>query len=92
VLPGGKAVACDGLDRSGWDEAQLEVVRLDTGKRGVLVRGTRIGIYSGSGHLVYFRQGPDTLMAVPFDLERLQVGGSPAIILAERVRDTSEGG
>jgi serine/threonine-protein kinase len=79
------------LDRD-KGEVQLEVLRLDTEKRHVVVRGTRIGRYSSSGHLVYFHQGPDALMAVPFDLERLEVGSGPPITLAERVRDTSEGG
>src|SRR5205814_409795 len=48
--------------------------------------------YTASGHLVYSRNGTDTLMAAPFDLGRLQVGSSPPVTLTERVIDTSESG
>src|SRR5262249_4319437 len=68
------------------------LLNLGTGERRLLVQGARTGFYVASGHLVYFRQGPDTLMAMPFDLNRLQVTGGPAVTLVERVRDTSEGG
>src|SRR5262249_49722659 len=55
-------------------------------------QGARTGFYAASGHLVYYRQGPDTLMAVPFDLKRLQITSGPPLTLVERIRDTSDGG
>jgi len=92
VLPGGKALLLTVWTGPGWDENQLQLLNLATGERRLLVQGARSGLYVASGHLVYFRQGPDTLMVVPFDLNRLQITGGPPVTLVERVRDTSEGG
>src|SRR5262249_27572431 len=92
VLPGGRALLLTVWTGPVWDENQLQLLHLDTGERRVLVQGARTGFYVQSGHLVYFRQGPDALMAVPFDLKRLQVRGGPPVTLLERVRDTSDGG
>ncbi len=93
VLPGGKAVLFTVWTGPGWDETELHVLNLETKQRHVVIHGSRNGrFYPKSGHLVYFRDGTDALMAVPFDLNRLQVTGSPAVTLAEHARDTSEAG
>ena len=92
VLPGGKALLLTVWTGPGWDETNLQVLDLKSSVRRVVVRGTRNGYYVPSGHIVYFRQGTDTLMAMPFDLDSLQVADSPPVTLKERVRDTSEGG
>jgi serine/threonine-protein kinase len=92
VLPGGKALLLTVWTGPGWDETQLQLLDLKSGNRHLVVPGARTGYYAASGHLVYFRQGVDALMSVPFDLDRLQVGSGPPITLTERVRDTSEGG
>jgi hypothetical protein len=49
---------------------------LMTGKRKVLIEGAADARLVATGHLVYLRKG--TLMAVPFDLRRLEVTG-PAV-------------
>jgi serine/threonine-protein kinase len=92
VLPGGKALLLTVWTGPGWDENQLQVLNLATGERSLLVQGARMGLYASSGHVVYFRQGPDTLLAAPFDLSRLQITGGPPVTLVEHVRDTSESG
>jgi serine/threonine-protein kinase len=93
VLPGGKAVLFTVWTGPGWDETELHVLNLETKEQRLVVHGSRIGRFdSKSGHLVYFRQGTDTLMAVPFDLGRLQVTNDPPVTLAEHARDTSEAG
>jgi serine/threonine-protein kinase len=93
VLPGGKAVLFTVWTGPGWDETELHVLNLETKEQSLVVHGSRIGRFdSKSGHLVYFRQGTDTLMAVPFDLGRLKVTKDAPVTLAEHARDTSEAG
>ncbi len=93
VLPGARAVLFTVWTGPGWEETELQVVNLVTGERRSVVHGSRNGRYDQeSGHLVYYRQGTDSLLAAPFDLDRLQLAGGPPVALTPRVRDTSEGG
>jgi serine/threonine-protein kinase len=75
-LPGGKAV----LFNTGNSAADLQVAvqSLATGQRRNLVGGTRPR-YAASGHLIY-AQGT-TLMAVPFDPQRLEIKGTPVPVV-----------
>ena len=73
-LPGGKAVLFTVGTGASWDDAQIEVVQLDTGKRTKLIEGGSDGRYVPTRHLVFLRAG--FLMSVPFDLIRLAVTGS----------------
>ncbi len=79
LLPGGKAVLFTVGPEGGWAEAEIVVQRLDTGERRVLVQRGTDAHYLPTGHLVYLRQG--TLMAVPFDLARLEVSGTAVPVL-----------
>ena len=56
------------------DEAQVVVLDLETGRRGVLVAGTR-PFYSPTGHIVY--ENRPRLWAVPFSTESLTTAGEP---------------
>jgi len=56
------------------DEAQIELLDLETGRRDVLVAGTR-PFYSPTGHIVFERR--PRLWAVPFSVERLTTTGEP---------------
>jgi hypothetical protein len=80
MLPGGRAVIytiMKGAYR--WDDPQIVVRSLETGKQTVLVTGGSDGRYVSTGHLIYLRLG--TLMAVPFDPVRLAVtGGATGVI------------
>jgi hypothetical protein len=58
------------------------LLRLDTGEWHVLLQDAADARYVPTGHLVFLRQG--TLMAVRFDLGRLEVVGQP-IALVENV-------
>ena len=60
---------------AGWDAANIEVMSLVDHRRKTLVRGGTFGRYLPSGHLIYMNRG--TLFAVPFDLDRLEVHGTP---------------
>lgn len=78
----GKAVLFTVGTGTNPDDSLIAALRLDTGERRILVRGSTFGRYAptdpagGMGHLVYHRTG--TIMAVPFDPARLEVLGTPA--------------
>jgi eukaryotic-like serine/threonine-protein kinase len=87
LLPGGREVLFtlgSFLGGGGWNDAQIVVQSLDSGERKVFVKGGRDARYLETGHLVYARSG--ALLAVPFDLARLEVRGGP-VPLIEGVRD-----
>ena len=82
VLPGEKAMLFTLGDGTNWDDAQIVVHSLETGERKVLIEGGRDARYVATGHLVYVLDG--TLLAVPFDVDELEVTGGP-IPMAEGV-------
>ena len=77
MLPGGEAVLYTvGAGGPGvWDVAQVVVERLATGERTVVVEGGSDARYLSTGHLVYALGR--TLLAMPFDVDRLEVAGGP---------------
>jgi serine/threonine-protein kinase len=75
LLPDGHTVLFTLSTTGSWDESQIVVQSLDTGERRVLAEGGRDARYMPTGHLVYALE--DTLLAVPFDAERLEVTGGP---------------
>jgi Tol biopolymer transport system component len=80
ILPGGKAVLFTASTTAvGFDAANIEVMSLADHHRKTLVRGGTFGRYLPSGHLVYMNRG--TLFAVPFDVDRLEVRGTPSPVL-----------
>jgi len=91
VLPGSRAAIFTSIvaEAESFDEASIELVDLASGERKVLHSGGHFGRYVASGHLVYANSG--TLFAIPFDLEKLEVTGSPAP-LVQGVAINSEGG
>jgi serine/threonine protein kinase len=58
-----------------FDEAAIAVLDTKTGTSKVLVRGGTYARYVPTGHLVYARGS--FIFAVPFDLNKLEVTGSP---------------
>ena len=89
-LPGGKAVliTTSTSDTVTADERIIQVLTLETGERKTVIQGGSYGRYLSSGHLVFLRSG--VLMAVPFDLERLEITGTPVPVL-ENVRESTTG-
>ena len=81
LLPGGDAVLFTVRKRllGRWDDSQIVVQSLVTGERKVLIQNGAEAHYAPTGHLVFARLG--TLMAVPFDLARLEVTGGPVGII-----------
>jgi len=86
ILPGGKAVLF-----AVWQQEltyQTAVLSLDTGEQKTLIENGRQPHYLPTGHLVYELTQTGTLMAVPFDLERLELSGDPVPVF-EGVRSAS---
>jgi len=81
ILPGGRAILFTAVSGFGWDESRVEAMRLDTGERRLLVRGGHTGRYVPGGHLLYHRAG--AIYAVPFDPDRLEVGGESPVAIAD---------
>ena len=70
-LPGGKALLFTVGTGGSWDDARIEVVKLETGERKVLIQGGSDARYVPTGHIVYVRAGA-RWMAAPFALDRLK--------------------
>ena len=86
ILPGGQAVLFMGnKTASTYDDSNIEVLSLKTGTVKVVQRGGYFGRYlatsNGSGYLVYIHER--TLFGVPFDLDRLEVRGTPVPLLED---------
>jgi serine/threonine-protein kinase len=79
MLPGGRALLFTIItsDR-GVEDAQIAVLDLATGTHKVVVRGGTHAHFVPTGHLVYSTGG--TLRAVPFDLRRMEVVGTPVSV------------
>jgi eukaryotic-like serine/threonine-protein kinase len=90
-LPDGRGVLFKVELRAGGPtgSGRIGVLDLRTGARKILVRDGFYGRYVSTGHLVYGVSG--TLRAVPFDLDRLELAGTP-IPLGEPVLMTPFGG
>jgi serine/threonine protein kinase len=91
LLPGGRTVLftlATGTSEDRWDTAKILVQSLQSGERKTLIDGGADARYLLTGHVVFARGG--TLFAIPFDLGRLEVVGSPVPIVegVRRARDT----
>ena len=77
ILPDGEHVLFDLRDRTQTSHAA--VVSLRTGEQRILVKDAAYPRYLPTGHLVFTR--PGSLLGVRFDLNRLEVSGSPVALL-----------
>ena len=75
ILPGGKAVLFAVMKQE--LTYQTAVLSLETGEQKTLIENGRQPHYLPTGHLVYELTQTGTLMAVPFDVERLELSGDP---------------
>ena len=78
-LPGGDAVLFTITNTQGVDNAQIALFDMETGRHRILVPGGSDARYVASGHIVYGVAG--TLRAVPFDLDALEVRGTPVPVV-----------
>jgi Tol biopolymer transport system component len=80
VLPGGNAVLyTSSRVTSAYNDANIVVQPLPTGAPKVIQRGGYHGVYVRSGHILYVHDG--ALLAIPFDVDRLQPTGSAVRVL-----------
>jgi serine/threonine-protein kinase len=87
LLPGGRALiftiiptrALLPASMANAPGARVEALTLATGERRTLIRGGGRAHYSPTGHLLY--AAGETLYAVAFDAERLEVRGNPVPVL-----------
>jgi Tol biopolymer transport system component len=86
-LPGGKAVlfTSNGATNDGFNNATIEVVTVNDGRRKVIQHGGTFGRYvppaeaHGTGHLIFAHEG--TLFAVAFDVNALEERGVPVPVI-----------
>jgi len=82
ILPGGQAVLFTGNKTAGtYDSSSIEILSLKTGQVKVVQRSGYFGRYLPGGYLVYIHHR--TLFGVRFDLDRLEVRGTPVPLLAD---------
>ena len=89
ILPGGQHVlftVATGTAHDRSDRAHIVVQSLKSGERKTLIEGGSDARYVPTGHLVYALSG--SLYAVPFDVQRLEVG-APVPIVEGVSRDTA---
>ncbi len=78
LLPDGKSLLFTIMAGVHSEAQHIAVQSLATGERKIVLAGNAAH-YLPTGHLVYV--SANTLMAVPFDLKRLEVSGTPAVVL-----------
>ena len=78
-LPDGGSVLFTIVKGAGTQNTEIAVLDLATGQQKSLVAGGSTPRYAPTGHIIYGAE--DTLMAVPFDLDRLTVTGAPVPVV-----------
>jgi serine/threonine-protein kinase len=89
ILPGNKALLFTVWTGPGWDEKNVEILIFETGERRIIARGGSTGRYASPGYVIYAQGGG--LMALPFDVSKLQVTGSGPLPLNVQVNELGEG-
>jgi len=78
-LPDGRSVLFT-ITKHGWDiEPHIAILDLKTRKWSLLIENASDARFVPSGHVLFLRQG--RLMAVPFDLARLELRGREASVI-----------
>jgi eukaryotic-like serine/threonine-protein kinase len=72
-----------------WTNAQIAVHSVSTGEQHSLIQGGTQPRYAPTGHLVYAQGG--SLMAVPFDIQRLAVAGTEVPVVEGILQSTTSG-
>jgi serine/threonine-protein kinase len=80
LLPGDNAALLTITNADSADSSKIAVWAFGEDRTRVLIEGGQHARYASSGHLVYARGA--TLMAVPFDVQRREVRGTPVEVLA----------
>jgi serine/threonine-protein kinase len=88
-LPGGSIMFAQAnqVTADRWDTAEIVVYSPSSGQRKTVLRGGGAPRYVPSGHLIYAVAG--NVMAVPFDVNRLEITGGP-VQMMEDVRRSGD--
>jgi len=89
VLPEGKGLIFTVWTGRSFQDARIEVLSFDSGKRKVLIEGGTSPRYLANGDLAYTRNG--TLFLVGFDPKRLEIKGAPAPVFDGVMTGASNG-
>jgi Tol biopolymer transport system component len=84
LLPGGRAVLFEIADRASGVH-RVAVLDLQSREQKIVIEAGSDASYAPTGHLVFVRDG--TLLAAPFDVQRLAVTGDPVVLL-QGIRDS----
>ena len=88
ILPDGDHVLFTAY-RTPIESATIEVLTISTGERRVLLTGGAYGFYVPTGHLLY--AVGETIRAVPFDLQRLELRGLPVSVVDDVAMNLTDG-
>jgi Tol biopolymer transport system component len=89
VLPNGRGVLLTIVGGNQLGQTSVAVLDRASGDVRTLVNGARDGRYAPTGHLVYGSEGG--LYAVPLNLERLEIAGTPARVVDDVHQNASFG-
>ncbi len=89
VLQGGKAVLYTSGRALSFNESNIVVKIVATGKTKVIEKGGFAGHYLAAGYLVFLHD--DTLFAAPFDLDRLELTAQPVPLIEGITTQPSSG-
>jgi eukaryotic-like serine/threonine-protein kinase len=78
-LPGGDLLLVSSASGDSLEDRSIDLLTISTGERRVLVQRGTLPRYVPTGHLVFLRDG--ALMAVPFDVQRMESVGTPIEVL-----------
>jgi len=89
VLPDGKSVLFSVAYDAGnpLDNANVALLDLNTGKHKILLKGGAFARYLSAGYIVYARG--NVILAIPFNLNTLEVTGSPVTVLENVMMSSS---
>jgi serine/threonine-protein kinase len=88
LLPGGKTLLFTAFSTP-LSKARLMALTLATGEQKEILQGATFGRYLPTGHIIFMRE--EGLMAVPFDVGRLEVTGSTTRVLEDAFVDKPNG-
>jgi Tol biopolymer transport system component len=88
VVAAGKILLFTSITSGDSDASHIEAVSLASGERRTVQSGT-FPLYAPSGHLIFFRDG--ALLAVPFDIDRLESTAPVARVVENVAVDVNTG-
>ena len=88
ILPDGDHVIFTAY-RTPIERSTIEVLSIRTGQRKVLFTGGVFGLYVPAGYLIY--AAGEAIRAVPFDLKRLAVTGTPLAVVDSVAMNPTDG-